>query len=41
VRNTVCGTPLYLSPELLTGHDYDERTDIWALGIMTYEMLMG
>lgn len=41
VRNTVCGTPLYLSPELLTGHQYDERTDIWALGIMTYEMLVG
>jgi aurora kinase, other len=41
LRTTFCGTPLYLSPEILVGDSYDESVDIWALGIMLYEMVLG
>jgi serine/threonine protein kinase len=35
------GTPGYLSPEILLGHAVDERSDIYALGIVLFEMLIG
>jgi formylglycine-generating enzyme required for sulfatase activity len=37
----VVGTPAYLSPEQITGGNADARSDIYALGIMAYEMLAG
>ncbi len=35
------GTPLYISPELALGNKVDERSDLYALGLILYEMIRG
>lgn len=41
MRKTVSGSPLYYSPEVVLETEYDEKIDIWAIGMMTYECLLG
>lgn len=41
MRGTFCGTPLYVSPELLKRKNYNNKIDVWSVGILTYELLFG
>ena len=41
MRSTLCGTLLYISPEMLTGNNYNEKIDIWAYGILVHELFTG
>jgi len=41
LSNTICGSPLYMAPEILVHNKYNSRIDLWAYGVILYEMLFG
>lgn len=40
-KDSFVGTPLYLSPELIEETDFSYPADLWALGIIIYQMFVG
>ena len=40
-RQTLCGTLDYLPPEMVEGRDHDYAVDVWSLGVLAYEFLVG
>jgi len=40
-RNTLGGTLDYLPPEMVEGREHDEQVDVWSLGVLMYEFLVG
>ncbi|KAG6885727.1 Serine/threonine-protein kinase ark1 [Termitomyces sp. T32_za158] len=40
-RKTLCGTLDYLPPEMVEGKEHTKEVDLWALGVLTYEFLIG
>lgn len=40
-RQTMCGTLDYLPPEMVLHEKYDDKVDLWCLGVLTYEFLVG
>ena len=41
VIQTVCGSPMYMAPEIMKKKKYDFKSDLWSVGIIFYEMLVG
>ena len=40
-RTTVCGTPLYLPPEMIEERGHDETADLWCFGVVLFELVTG
>ncbi|XP_030331196.1 aurora kinase C-like isoform X1 [Strigops habroptila] len=40
-RRTLCGTLDYLPPEMVEGRAHDEKVDLWCLGVLCFELLVG
>ncbi|SAM07914.1 hypothetical protein [Absidia glauca] len=41
LADTLCGSPLYMGPEILSYKKYDAKTDLWSVGAVLYEMMTG
>ncbi len=41
LASTVCGTPFYYPPEIISQQSYEKSVDWWAIGILMFEMLTG
>ena len=40
LTDTVCGSPLYMAPEILNHNKYNIKSDLWSVGVILYEMVM-
>lgn len=41
LSNTVCGSPLYMAPEVIKGMPYNNSVDLWSVGVIIWEMVTG
>lgn len=39
--NTIVGTPHYMAPEVIQGFEYNYSSDLWSLGVLAYELIVG
>ena len=40
MSETICGSPLYMAPEILTYKPYNSKADLWSVGIILFEMYL-
>ncbi|XP_061672601.1 serine/threonine-protein kinase ULK1a isoform X2 [Syngnathoides biaculeatus] len=38
---TLCGSPMYMAPEVIMSHNYDAKADLWSIGTVVYQCLTG
>lgn len=41
LAETLCGSPLYMAPEILRYEKYDNKADLWSVGTVLHEMVVG
>lgn len=41
LAETMCGSPMYMAPEVIKGKPYTSKADLWSVGIMMYEAITG
>lgn len=41
LSHTICGTPLYMSPEILMSNQYTMKSELWSIGILTFYLIFG
>ena len=39
LAETLCGSPLYMAPEILHFHKYDAKADLWSVGAILFELV--
>jgi len=39
--DTMCGSPMYMAPEIMNQKVYDNKSDLWSVGVIMYELLFG
>ena len=41
MAGTLCGSPMYMAPEVIMSHQYDAKADLWSIGTIIYQCLVG
>ena len=41
IGESIVGSPSFMAPEILKGHTYDYRADLWSLGVILYQLMYG
>ena len=41
LRKSTCGSPIYMSPEMIDKTGHNEKIDIWSIGVLLFELLTG
>uniref|UniRef100_A0A803M385 Protein kinase domain-containing protein n=1 Tax=Chenopodium quinoa TaxID=63459 RepID=A0A803M385_CHEQI len=41
LADTLCGSPLYMAPEIIQNQKYDAKADLWSVGAISYQLVIG